>query len=224
VKQNFVRDWRATKKCIANRNLLLKERRIDASQLEAWNEELCLYADRVDDARRDYFREFGPVFRKVYDSLVPKASAESISIEYWRGWPEDGSLIDILSAEKDRDHRYGVTQNGPHRADLRVKVGKRMASDVLSRGQQKILICALKIAQGLNHASCTGDKCIYLIDDLSSELDEENRTSILKYLVGLGSQLIITGVDLPSIVNCLSGGAKKRTFHVERGTITDSLL
>ena len=224
VKQSFVQDWRATKKCIANRNLLLKERRIDASQLEVWNEELCLYSDRVDEARREYFRGFGPVFRKVYDSLVPDASAESISIEYWRGWPEDGSLKEILLAEKERDHRYGSTQNGPHRADLQVKVGKRMASDVLSRGQQKILVCALKIAQGVHHASSSGDKCIYLIDDLPAELDEENRANILKYLDGLGSQLLITGVELPSIVNCLSDDAEKRTFHVERGTIKDSLL
>ena len=99
-----------------------------------------------------------------------------------------------------------------------------MASDVLSRGQQKILICALKIAQGVHHAYCSGDKCIYLIDDLPAELDEENRANILKYLVGLGSQLVITGVDLPSIVNCLSDGAEKRTFHVERGTIENSFL
>ena len=224
VKQSFVQDWRATKKCIANRNLLLKERRIDASQLEAWNEELCLYSDRVDEARREYFRGFGPVFRKVYDSLVPDSSAESISIEYWRGWHEDWSLKEILLAEKERDHRYGSTQNGPHRADLRVKAGKKMASDVLSRGQQKILVCALKIAQGVHHASSSGDKCIYLIDDLPAELDEENRANILKYLDGLGSQLLITGVELPSIVNCLSDDAEKRTFHVERGTIKDSLL
>ena len=60
--------------------------------------------------------------------------------------------------------------------------------------------------------------------DRVSELDEENRANILKYLDGLGSQLLITGVELPSIVNCLSDDAEKRTFHVERGTIKDSLL
>ena len=156
--------------------------------------------------------------------MVPDSSAESISVEYWRGWDEDWSLKEILLAEKDRDHRYGSTQNGPHRADLRVKAGKKMASDVLSRGQQKILVCALKIAQGVHHASRSGDKCIYLIDDLPAELDEKNRANILKYLDGLGSQLLITGVELPSIVNCLSDDAEKRTFHVERGTIKDSLL
>ena len=44
---------------------------------------------------------------------------------------------------------------------------------------------------------------------------QENRANILKYLDGLGSQLLITGVELPSIVNCLSDDAKA---HVSRGT------
>ncbi len=222
VKQGFVQDWRATKKCIANRNLLLKEQRLDALQLEAWDEELSLYADRVDEARREYFLEFGPVFRKVYGSLGPNNCAESISLDYWRGWPEEASLKETLLAEREKDRRYGSTQNGPHRADLRVKSGKRMATDVLSRGQQKVLICALKIAQGIHHASCSGDKCIYLIDDLPAELDEENRAGILNLLIELDSQLLITSVDLPSIATCVPDDAEKRTFHVERGTIIDS--
>ena len=221
VKQSFVQDWRATKKCVANRNLLMKELRLDASQLAVWEEELCFYADRVDEARKEYFKAFEPVFRKVYEILAPDVSSDSISIEYWRGWSDDASLKEILFSEKERDRRYGSTQNGPHRADLRVITGKRMASDVLSRGQQKVLICALKIAQGVHHASCSGEQCIFLIDDLPAELDEENRASIIKYLVGLGNQLLITGVDLSSIVNCLSDDAEKRTFHVERGTIVE---
>ena len=222
VKQSFVQDWRATKKCIANRNLLLKGQRLDALQLEAWDEELGLYADRVDKARREYFGELRKIFKKVYGSLDSNASAESISLEYWRGWPEEASLKETLLAEREKDRRYGSTQNGPHRADLRVKAGSRLASDVLSRGQQKVLICALKIAQGIHHSSCSGDECIYLIDDLPAELDEENRAGILNLLLGLGGQLIITSVDLPSIATCVPDGAEKRTFHVERGTITAS--
>ena len=94
---------------------------------------------------------------------------------------------------------------------------------MLSRGQQKVLICALKIAQGIHHASCSGGKCIYLIDDLPAELDEENRAGILNLLIELDSQLLITSVDLPSIATCVPDDAEKRTFHVERGTIIDSL-
>tara|TARA_B100000579_G_scaffold404686_1_gene389714 strand:+ start:56 stop:1147 length:1092 start_codon:yes stop_codon:yes gene_type:complete len=222
VKQSFVQDWRATKKCIANRNLLLREQRGDTLQLEAWDAELSLYADRVDEARREYFGAFAAVFQKVYGSIETTASTESISLEYWRGWPEEVSLRETLLAEREKDRRYGSTQNGPHRADLRVKVGKRLASDVLSRGQQKVLICALKIAQGIHHASCSGDECIYLIDDLPAELDEENRAGILNLLIGLGSQLLVTSVDLHSIGACVPNGSEKRTFHVERGTIIHS--
>ena len=221
VKQSFVQDWRSTKKCIANRNLLLKNSRMEKAQIEAWEEELCASAKRVDEARKEYFQQFEPVFRRVYRSMVVDVAAEPISLEYWRGWSKGESLKEILAIEREKDRRYGSTQNGPHRADLLVKVDQKPASDVLSRGQQKVLICALKIAQGILHSSLVGDKCIYLIDDLPAELDEKNRSNILGVLVDLECQLIITCVDLDSIESCLSAGVEKRTFHVERGTILD---
>lgn len=221
VKQSFVHDWRSTKKCIANRNLLLKNSRAENAQMAAWEEKLSASAIRVDEARQEYFQKFEPLFRKVYESMVIDVAAEPISLEYWKGWPETETLKETLAAEREKDRRYGSTQNGPHRADLLFKIGQKPASDVLSRGQQKVLICALKIAQGILHSSLVGDKCIYLIDDLPAELDEKNRINILGVLAGLGCQLIITCVDLESIENCLSAGVEKRTFHVERGTITN---
>ena len=219
VKQQFVQDWRSTKKCIANRNLLLKHSQTEEAQFEAWEEELSASAIRVDEARQEYFKKFEPVFRKVYEPMAIDVGAEPISLEYCRGWSEGESLKEILAFEREKDRRYGSTQNGPHRADLLVKAGQKPASDVLSRGQQKVLICALKIAQGILHSSSVGDKCIYLIDDLPAELDEKNRINILSVLLDLECQLIITCVDLESIENCLSADVEKRTFHVERGTI-----
>ena len=219
VKHSFLSDWRSTKKCVANRNILLKGSHPDFSQLEAWEAELCSSAAKVHAAREEYFQKFEPVFRSVYTSLIDDTTADSIFLEYWRGWPEGESLKAVLLAERERDQRYGATQNGPHRADIRVKAGGSDAIDVLSRGQQKVLVCALKIAQGILHDTVVDDKCIYLVDDLPSELDLINRASILEVMYNLKCQLLVTCVDLSSIQNCLSHVAEKRTFHVERGTI-----
>ena len=219
VKHSFLRDWRSTKKCVASRNILLKGSQLDVSQLEVWEAEFCSSAAKVHAARQEYFQKFEPVFRRVYTSLVDDV-ADPIFLEYWRGWPEGESLSALLSAERERDRRYGATQNGPHRADILVKAGDRNAIDVLSRGQQKVLVCALKIAQGILHETVVDDKCIYLVDDLPSELDLKNRASILEVMYKLRCQLLVTCVDLSSIQNCLNHAAEKRTFHVERGTIT----
>ena len=58
VEHSFVENWRRTKKSIANRNLLLKHRSPDLSQIAAWDSELCLAAKEVHRAREEYFKFF----------------------------------------------------------------------------------------------------------------------------------------------------------------------
>ena len=55
----------------------------------------------------------------------------------------------VLERHEEQDRKYGNTQNGPHRADIVVKCAGISAEDVLSRGQQKMLVSALKLAQGV---------------------------------------------------------------------------
>ena len=57
-------------------------------------------------------------------------------------------LEEVMQSNLDMDLKSGVTSYGPHRADIYFKVNHYPAQDVLSRGQKKILILALKIAQG----------------------------------------------------------------------------
>lgn len=47
--------------------------------------------------------------------------------------------------------------------------------DTLSRGQLKLLMCALRLAQGEFLTRESGRRCLYLIDDFASELDDERR-------------------------------------------------
>ena len=128
--------------------------------------------------------------------------------------------MDVLIASRQQDTKYGSTQNGPHRADIIVKAGSIAAIDVLSRGQQKVLVSALKITQGMLFSSAIGEQCIYLVDDLPAELDPVNRAKILEMLIDLDGQLFVTCVEQSSVVNCLQNPPQMSTFHVERGTIT----
>ena len=159
-------------------------------------------------------------FNEIYQSLAAKNAIEALSLEYNRGWDSKIELAEVLQSARHQDLKYGATQNGPHRADIVVKVGQSPAMDVLSRGQQKVLVSALKIAQGSLYADAIQDRCIYLVDDLPAELDKENRAKILENLLALDSQLFVTCVELNSVKDCLQTPPAMSTFHVERGTIT----
>mgnify|MGYP003706149021 CR=1 FL=1 len=219
VEQSFVENWRRTKKSIANRNLLLKQRTPDFAQISAWDSELCNAAREVDRARSEYLQIFLPLLMKLY-SEMDGAEAEALEIDYECGWDRERGLEQVLTDNRSLDARYGATQNGPHRADLSFKIGRSKAVEILSRGQQKILVSAMKLAQGLLLSEALDRSCVFLVDDLPSELDKVNREAVLAQLVGLGGQVFITCVEIDAVLNCLPEALEVATFHVERGTIT----
>ncbi|MEX0619649.1 MAG: DNA replication/repair protein RecF [Pseudohongiellaceae bacterium] len=215
VERSFVQNWRATRKCLANRNLLLKEGG-DRSQIAAWDTELCRAATAVDAARQAYFDEYLPVLSEVVGQLV---DLPDLSLRYHRGW-EGNPLDEVLLRHAASDSKYGATQYGPHRADIVVKSGKLAAVEILSRGQQKLLVSAMKIAQGKLLSSAVNQDCIFLIDDLPSELDQANRHKVCNLLQALKSQLFLTCVDPSSLQDCWDEKVKFAKFHVEHGKIT----
>jgi DNA replication and repair protein RecF len=217
VEHSFIGSWRDTSKCLAHRNLLIKQTRLDRIQLAAWDAEFTETANKVDSLRSRYFELFLPVAMETIAELI---EIEGLSLRYWRGWDDDTSLADALGKSLDKDIRYGATQQGPHRADVIVRVGKRAAAEVLSRGQQKLLVSALKIAQGRMLSSHSGINGIYLVDDLPSELDKQNRSLVCELLVRLKSQVFLSSVDASDLENTWVSSAFPRKFHVEHGKIT----
>lgn len=71
-----------------------------------------------------------------------------IQLKYYRGWDKDTPYHEILEKNFERDQSLGYTFSGPNKADLRIKVNGTPVEDVLSRGQLKLMVCALRVAQG----------------------------------------------------------------------------
>jgi DNA replication and repair protein RecF len=220
VEHDFVEHWRAARKCLAQRNLLLRSGVKDSAQYEPWESELAKRAVQIDEARQRYLARYAQLFKPIYNELA--GTALDIEIGYRRGWPEDVELWSALRSSRVADQRLGATQSGPHRADIVFKTAGGKAVDVLSRGQAKLLVYSLKIAQGLFLADDTGSKPVFLLDDLPSELDEDRRGRVIALLYSSGAQLLLSAVERHQITQCLPQAADCRLFHVEHGKITDS--
>ncbi len=217
VEHDFSSSWRGAARCLAQRNLLLKNRPLDARQIDAWSVELSTYAERIDQSRAIYLDRLLPVFESTLTHLI---DVPALAINYSRGWDEGSTLLELLRASLERDIRYGATQIGPHRADLQIRIGKHRAEDFLSRGQQKLLVIALKLAQGRLLSETTGGKVVYLVDDLPSELDVPNRARVCRLLETLASQAFMTCVEPNDLDSIWSSGTSLRKFHVEHGKIS----
>src|SRR5690606_29915214 len=146
VEHGYLEHWRNYQRSLKQRNSLLRRGRIDGRQLAVWDEHLVRYGDLIDAARRPYLDLLEPKEREMLAAF--QFETAQIRIDYARGWGKDRSLADVLADSRDRDIASGRTMAGPHRCDLRLTVQGLDARDHLSRGQQKIVICALKLAQG----------------------------------------------------------------------------
>lgn len=224
VEHRFIDQWRQAQRSLKNRNNLLK-RNATHDEIEPWTQEFIKHAQEIDKFRTSYVESLLPVLSEVLDQLLP---LDKLSLEYERGWEQGADLQAIMRDGFTRDLRYGYTVSGPQRADIKIKIGSHYAVDILSRGQQKLLVSALRAAQGLLVEREVGKQCVYLVDDLSSELDKNNRKKICQLLSNLNCQIFITSVEKSALEDCWDNtefeGEERKLFHVKHGKIKEESL
>jgi DNA replication and repair protein RecF len=216
VEQGFANLWKRFQKALKQRNQLLRHARIDEESLALWSNELAPLSEMIAKQRKEYLIQLEPYISPLVRAL--KGLGE-VTLEYNQGWQEGASLLDVFSAGQDRDVAIGTTSHGAQRADVKLLVDGELAADSLSRGQSKLLVYALKLAQAAHFKAVTGNSCVFLLDDLPAELDADNCRDVLDYLNSLGCQYFVTGVDQEDFEGVAKEGAK--LFHVEHGVISN---
>ena len=212
----FHDDWQKLQKSLKNRNSLLRSGRIQRSEIEVWERQYLISSERLDEYRKSYLKGFVPCFHQVLSQLI---ELPELRIHYYRGWDKERPLSEVLHQQRERDQKLGYTQSGPQRADMRIKVGKVNAADELSRGQQKLVVCALKIAQSLYLEQKQERPTIFLIDDLPAELDHQHIQKLGSLMEGLSSQVFMTCLDPAPLKHFWKYPDQVQMFHVEHGEI-----
>ncbi|PJE79690.1 DNA replication and repair protein RecF [invertebrate metagenome] len=217
MKQSvFFPAWKRLQKSLKQRNSLLRHGRLSSLELASWNHAFIRSAEVIDELRQTYIEQLTPVFLRLLNEL---SEFDDISINYYRGWDNSVSLEEVLQAGLERDQISGYTHAGPQRADIKIRLGKISAIDRLSRGQIKLVVCALKLAQATLYSSLQDKNCLLLIDDLPSELDSVHRKTLCQLLQKLACQVFITCVDKETLADCWLPGSDIRVFHVEQGQV-----
>ena len=218
VEHRFFGQWQRFQRCIKQRNKLLRHGKIPTQEIAVWSRELAQAGQAIDSYRREYFSQLVPLFSEIMAELAPRL--EGLEIRYRSGWEKDKDYTEALEASLTTDMEQGYTHVGPQRADIRVLQGRHPAADVLSRGQQKLVVCGLKLAQGRLLGKLTGSPCTYLVDDLPSELDKEHCSQVCQQLDALRAQVFITCVEAEDIASVWPSASSLTMFHVEHGSVS----
>ena len=145
VKPEFSELWKSLQKALKQRNSLLRHDKIAYSDLRPWDVEFSKLTVAINKLRKDVFLDFKEQFSLHYKALGYEDL--TVNLEYVCGWNDSLSFEDALLESFERDRRDGYSHIGPHRADIKITANTKIAADVLSRGQEKALICAMHIAQ-----------------------------------------------------------------------------
>ncbi|MGD9386499.1 MAG: DNA replication/repair protein RecF, partial [Thioalkalispiraceae bacterium] len=211
VEHQYLSAWQAYHRILRQRNTSLRHHRAK-QEIQAWDKPLLEQAEKLHHYRGQYIAELTPLLSKYGEQLI----GEVPRFDYYPGWKTgEMSLAEQLQSNLDTDMERGFTRLGPHRADIKIKVEGKTVQSVFSRGQQKLLICAMTLAQLMRLAS----DAILLVDDLPAELDPGKRAILLEALKETGAQVMVTATE-PNLID-ISSWEGNKMFHVERGSFQE---
>ena len=204
------------RKVLKQRNSLLKSN-VSNDQIFMWDELLAALSIKINYYREQYLVVFLKELQDILSSFLPGLN---FNFSLSKGYPKDAKLIDLLRENLEKDKCLGYTLYGCHRADLKIKVNNLNAAATLSRGQLKLLVCAMRIVQGRILFLSTKRKCIYLIDDINSELDYYSQARLLENIESIDHQVFITNINKDIKFNFNS---KVNYFTIKDGIIINNI-
>ncbi len=216
IDNRYVRSLSRYNRIVEQRNSLLKSlakegRQVSAgsisTQLAFWNDELIVYGSYIVARRlmicsgltglvRSRFNEFseGGELSLGYRASIGIDVAGDLAID---------SVVSLVHREfesrldeiRGDELRRGVSLIGPHRDDFELLLNGVAVGTYGSRGQQRLAVVALKLAEADLMAKEAGEHPIILLDDVLSELDGSHRDRLLSAVSAAGAQLILTSTD-----------------------------
>lgn len=186
-----------------------------AAQLAFWDDELIAFGSRL-TARRmtatrrlafhgeKRFMAFGDrrvlaiEYRPSVDDPSCRAAVESGKTEAIQPIVAR-SFAEQLATNRRDELRRGQSLLGPHRDDFSLSVDGMDLSTYGSRGQQRLAVVALKLAETDVMMEEAGERPVILLDDVLSELDPQRRESLTTAVSELDAQVIVTATDATSI-------------------------
>ena len=195
VEHDYKTNHLKFKKALAQRNRALKKS--SSSELKSWTKIFIDLSQKLTKLKLEFIDSFLESFPTFVDTLsIPKGLKDkfkSISITYDKGWKDN--LLAELRESFVKDQARGFTSLGPQTSDLSVKINNQDSGNILSRGEQKLLILLIYLFFIKTYNDLRPNKTIFLLDDLPSELDEKNLDLALNLLQSADCQLFITSLE-----------------------------
>jgi DNA replication and repair protein RecF len=222
----LIQDYQKT---MRERNALLAQYprgRLPSGLLESFEEQLVHLGCRICSERARYVSALVREVDEYWRALEPITGGSlqviysggyGIDAEQWVTGDEEleGTAMDNLRELRGRDLERATTGAGPHLDDLTILFGGQAARDRASQGQTRSLVAALRIGEMLEWKRNHDVTPILMMDDLSSELDQEHYKVVMEAIEGKAEQVILTTTTPEYVIN----DRHARLFQVSGGEV-----
>ncbi len=186
----LLRDY---KKIVSQRNALLANTIINSELYKVWTEQLWKASQAIARNRQQLLSDLAENITDLWQHFFLPAS--HITLEYLpkkysleQDWQEFLAATSTLFSQEMRLKRSCF---GAHLDDFTVLFKAVSAQKYASRGQQKLLVILLKIAQ----YRLLGSPVIFLLDDFLTDLDQKTVAILLRLLATLQAQIFLVSPD-----------------------------
>ena len=196
---------------LKQRNALLAEvaqHKQAAATLDAWDNELMVAANIVHRGRAAYADDLASVFKDIV--AEHRYHVSNVEMLY------KPSRTDEIAKQRREEIRARMSLAGPQRDLLDFVVDGRPASEVLSGGEQKMIVLFLKFAKLELFRRRYDDAPLFLLDDVDAELDLEILQQLLTKLP-VSTQVFATSAK-EAFLQALEAGPHRR-LNVENGRV-----
>jgi DNA replication and repair protein RecF len=200
---------------LARRNRLLQSRAGEAAtfaRLEPWNAQFATVGIELVNRRRRAVAALQTELARVFATLCATRAKVEIRYRTTLGEASDAATLQAALERAQREEvRRGQTLVGPHRDDLAIEIDGADARAFGSRGQQRLVALALRLAEMLPVTEAAGTTPVLLLDDALSELDPVAREQVVREL-DAAEQVFLTTPE-PATVKGAAG------FYVNGGGV-----
>ena len=221
VEQQFQNFNGRYNNCLSQRNALLKQfdytQAAEFRKQDVWLKLLADLGESMSAMREVYISRLNSEISALYAKFSPELK---VVLRYNNGWDKNCSLIDSLSNKVERDLFKGATSSGPHKADLQFFVNDKNAAEFMSRGQLRLLVSVLLFAEVKILKELTNKPSIFLIDDISAELDESTREKFISTVLAQDTQVFVTAIEINQL-SFIQNYNNKKVFHVKQNHVIE---
>ena len=186
---------------LARRNHLLQSHEPSLDErLAPWDESLATIGAEMIARRRKAAAMLQTELGRVFPAL--SGTQHKIEIRYRSALGEASGATDVLDAlrrVRRAELRRRVTLVGPHRDDLAIELDGIDVRAFGSRGQQRLIALALRLAEVLPVTEAVGTPPVLLLDDALSELDAVARENVLREIQGVEQVFLTSPEALPAV-------------------------